>query len=281
MTTASAPPRVAYFGPQTTNTHAAALEIFGEAAEFSPYSTIPGVFDAVATRAMTHGVVPIENSTEGTIRETVDCLLTKSPVIQLEHEMAIRHCLMGLPGAPPAERAFIVSHPQPLAQCRLWLETHFPNVPRRTSASTAAAAREAASDPTLLAVATELAAKTLDLTIFAREIADRAHNATRFVCISLADGSPTGNDKTSLVLSTPHVRGALRKVLGILDDAEVSLSRIESRPLPDRAWEYAFVIDVDGHRTDANVAAALDILREKGHLVRMLGSYPKCRPSSE
>jgi chorismate mutase/prephenate dehydratase len=178
-------------------------------------------------------------------------------------------------------REAIVSHPQPLAQCRSWLQTHYPAIPLRTSASTAFAAQEAAKNANLLAVATELAARTNGLTIFASGIADRSHNATRFVCLAKEDGPPTGNDKTSLVLSTPHVRGALRSVLGILDDACVNMSRIESRPLPDRAWEYAFVVDVEGHRSEPHVAAAIAELTKRGHLLRLLGSYAKCRPTGE
>ncbi len=273
--------RIGYFGPATTNTHAAALELFPEATEFVPYPTITLVFDAVSTGAIAHGVVPIENSTEGTVRETVDCLLTRSPVIEREHEMVIRHCLMGQKGVPLAGRKTIVSHPQPLAQCKNWLALHYPDLAQRTSASTAFAAQEAAADGTLLAIATELAAKTNDLAILASGIADRSHNATRFVCLAASDGAPTGNDKTSIVLSTPHVRGALRAVLGILDDAGANMSRIESRPLHDRAWEYAFVIDVEGHRLEEPVRSALTELERRGHLVRVLGSYAKCRPTSD
>lgn len=273
--------RIGYFGPATTNTHAAALELFPEAREFVPFPTISLVFDAVAQGHVAHGVVPIENSTEGTVRETVDCLLTKAPLIEREHEMVIRHCLMGRPGVTLDERTAIVSHPQPLAQCKNWLAEHYPNLDLRTSASTAIAAQEAASDPSLLAIATELAARTNGLEVLASGIADRAHNATRFVCLGLRDGEPTGSDKTSLVLGAPHVRGALRAVLGILDDAGVNMSRIESRPLPDRAWEYAFVIDVEGHRLLDPVRSALADLEGRGHLVRVLGSYRKCRPSNE
>lgn len=271
--------RIGYFGPATTNTHAAALEIFPDGGEFLPFPTISLVFDAVAAGAVSHGVVPIENSTEGTVRETVDCLLTKSPLVEREHEMPIRHCLMGRPGVPLSAREAIVSHPQPLAQCKNWLAEHYPSLAQRTSASTAFAAQEAALDPRLLAVATELAAKTNGLEILASGIADRAHNATRFVCLAAIDGPPTGNDKTSIVLGAPHERGALRAVLGVLDDAGVNMGRIESRPLHDRAWEYAFVIDVDGHRLEEPVRSALAELERRGHLLRVLGSYAKCAPT--
>lgn len=268
-------PRVGYFGPATTHTHAAALLLYGPSAIYEPFPTIGLVFDAVATGLVDHGVVPIENSTEGTVRETVDCLINESPLIEREIETEIRHCLLGAPGLDPTRASAVISHPQALAQCRKWLDANYPKLPRRASASTAQAAREARESGQLLAIASSLAAETEGLTIFAKGINDRKDNTTRFVSVGAQDGAPTGADRTSLVFTTPHERGALRSVLGILDDSGVNLSRIESRPLPNRLWEYAFVVDVEGHRSDASVRAALAELERTSRLVKVLGSYPR------
>lgn len=270
----AAPHRVGYFGPPATNTHAAALLLFGPDAEYAPFPSIALVFDAVATGRVQSGVVPVENSTEGVVRETIDCLINKSPVIDGELDMEIRHCLLAPPGLEPTQAKAILSHPQALAQCRIWLDEHYPLIPRLAAASTAAAARDARERGDVLAIASSLAAATEGLTVIASGVADRKHNTTRFVSLRLEDAPPTGRDKTSLVFTTHHERGALRRILGILDDAGVNLTRIESRPLPHQLWEYAFVVDVEGHRRDPAVAQALADLQKIGALIKVLGSYP-------
>lgn len=269
-------PVVGYFGPATTNTHAAALQMFGSTSTYLAFPTIALVFDAVAQRQVEYGVVPIENSTEGIVRETLDSLMTSAPLIQREYEVEIRHCLLAAPNWVRSKARAVVSHPQALAQCRMWLDRHYPELPRLGSASTAAAARDAAEDPRLLAIASELAADTYGLSIVERGIADRAHNATRFICVAEHDALPSGRDKTTFVFTTAHERGALRDALGVLDDAGVNMMRIESRPLPERRWEYAFVVDVEGHRQLAPVRDALQRLEETNRLVKVLGSYPAC-----
>jgi len=276
---ALAPLTVGYFGPATTNTHAAALAMFGPATSYQAFVTIAQVFEAVGSGAVTHGVVPLENSTEGIVRETLDCLITERPLIEREHEIEIRHCLMARPGLDPARATAILSHPQALAQCRLWLDRHYPDVPRISATSTAAAARDASRDGELLAIASQLAAETYGLVVLEGNLADNAHNATRFVGIALQDAAPSGQDKTSLVFRAAHERGALRAALGVLDDAGVNMTRIESRPLPERRWEYAFVVEVEGHRTDAAVERALGELERSQRLVKVLGSYPRDRGS--
>lgn len=265
---------IGYLGPATTNTHVAALEMFGGAAEYQEYPTVSAIFNAVTSGTIERGVVPIENSIEGVVRDTVDCLLAQTPVIEREHEITIQHCLLAPPGLSREQAQAIVSHPQALAQCRLWLDAHYPELKRRTATSTAAAARDSAEERHF-AIASELAAKTYGLTILARGIADRKNNATRFICISNRDAEPTGNDKTTIVFTTPHERGALRKILTILDDAGVNLTRIESRPLPERRWEYAFVVDIEGHRSTTPVREALSRLHETQSILKVLGSYPK------
>ena len=271
---AAANVRVSYFGPQNTNTHAAALLLFGDAPHYAPELTKTGVFDAVESGRADAGVVPIENSTEGVVRETIDCLIQRTPLIRYEFEMSIEHYLMAQPGwSPTAGR--IVSHPQPLAQCRKWLDRSYPTTPRETAASTASAAEWAARDPGVAAIANPLAAEAWGLSVLHKDIADRSDNATRFICIGKHDSPPSGHDKTSLVLTTPHERGALLRVISVFDEAGVNLTRIESRPLLNHKWEYAFVVDLEGHRDVPPTQAAIQRLKEMGSLLRMLGSYQR------
>lgn len=269
--------RVSYFGPQNTNTHAAALRCFGSEAVFLPELTKTGVFEAVATRHVDVGVVPIENSTEGVVRETIDCLIQKTPLIQYEFEQNIVNCLMALPGWDPT-LGRIVSHPQPLAQCRTWLDVHYPETIREAVASTASAAELAVRDKSVAAIANPIAAAALNLTILHQDIADRADNATRFICIGMCDSEPSGSDKTSLVLTAPHERGALLRLLSVFDQTGVNLARIESRPLLNHKWEYAFVVDLDGHRAVEPVKSAIVELKQMGALLRLLGSYRRIEP---
>lgn len=272
-------PPIAYFGPENTNTHAAARQVFGSERVYVPCSTKTGVFEAVESGRCEIGIVPIENSTEGVVRETIDCLVSSPLMIQREYEMSIRHCLMGRSDTSVALAKSIVSHPQPLAQCRKWLDQNYPHHERLTAVSTASAAALAASDPSKLAIATRLAAESLGLQIFADDVADRGDNATRFVCVAAHDAAPTGNDKTTIVFTTAHEQGALIKVLSVFDAAGVNLARIESRPRPERRWEYIFVVDLEGHRLDSPVKDALDGMSAIGCEFKIVGSYAKTEPA--
>lgn len=273
----------AYFGPEGTNTHAAALALLerakgrpeGAAPRLEALPTIRAVFEAVANGAATRGVVPIENSTEGGVAQTLDCLFELPPVICDEYVAEIHHFLMGSPGSSLATCTQVLSHPQALGQCRNWLQRNLPQAEPIAVASTSTAARLAAQNPHQLAVASELAAELYGLTILQRNIEDSEHNATRFVAIALEDALPTGRDKTSLVFTTRHERGALRRVLAVLDDAGLNLTRIESRPLPRHRWEYAFFTDLEGSRHEPAIAAALEQLRSTCGTVKVLGSYPQ------
>lgn len=267
--------RVAYFGPEHTNTHAAARAIFGNQATFVAKSTKTAVFEAVEHDPSLVGVVPIENSTEGVVRETIDGLIRFRPLIFREFEMDIEHFLLCHPDADPGQATHILSHPQPLAQCRKHLDANYPNLPRKTSLSTASAAQAAADDPTVLAIASSLAKEHFGLRALGGNIADRPDNATRFICIGQSDALPSGRDKTSLVFTTPHTKGALLRILSVFDEADVNLTRIESRPLSGRRWEYAFVVDVEGHRSEEPLRGALERLGDLGALSKVLGSYPQ------
>lgn len=273
------PAPVAYFGPENTNTHAAARQVFGADRSYVPCNTKTAVFDAVENGDCEIGIVPIENSTEGVVRETIDCLIARPLMIQREYEMSIRHCLMGRTDTDLNRATRIFSHPQPLAQCRKWLDERFPNHERLTAVSTASAAQMAAHDPSILAIATRLAAESLGLQIFADDVADRKDNATRFICVAKQDAPPTGRDKTTLVFTTPHEQGALIRILSVFDQAGVNMARIESRPRAERRWEYAFVVDLEGHRAEAPVKDALSAMEKLGCEHKVVGSYPRSEQS--
>lgn len=270
--------RVSYFGPENTNTHAAARKLFGEEAVYIPELTKTAVFERVEKHPDFIGVVPIENSTEGVVRETIDGLLRYGPLINREFEMEIVHCLLCHPDGDPSKAERILSHPQSLAQCRKYLDKNYPSLPRQTAASTASAAITAQSDRRALAIANPLAAESLGLKVLDRDIADRHDNATRFICIGAEDAPPTAQDKTSLVFTTPHEKGALLRVLAEFDAANVNLMRIESRPLAERRWEYDFFVDVEGHRLVEPLKSALERLFELKCLKKVLGSYPRLPP---
>jgi chorismate mutase/prephenate dehydratase len=265
--------RVSYFGPEYTNTHAAALSMFGQDTTYHPELSKSAVFAAVEEGRADIGVLPIENSTEGVVRETLDGLIERRPLIFREFEADIRHCLMRHPSSGDAAPLRIISHPQPLAQCRRWLLSHYPDTPQESAVSTARAAQIASEHPGTYAIATNLAAQAYGLEIVADEIADTGHNATRFICIAEQDAPPSDRDKTSLVFTARHERGGLLRVLSYFDQAGVNLTRIESRPRGGQKWEYDFVVEVEGHRLRSPVREALAHLDREGCLRKMLGSY--------
>lgn len=266
--------RIAFFGLAGAWTHMAARAVFGADAEYRENATIAQVFEAVAHHAVEFGVVPIENSTEGGVNQTVDELLERRLFIRGEVVLEIAQCLLGL-CADLSSIERVSSHPQGLAQCRHWLAQHLPHAEQIPSLSTTSAARDAARDPKLAAISSRLAGELNGLQIIREGIQDSAENATRFVVIGERDAARTGHDKTSLVFSTSHSRGALRQALEIFDRAGLNLSRIESRPAPGRRWEYVFLTDLEGHREDEGVARALGELEGHCSMVRVLGSYPR------
>lgn len=267
---------VAYLGPPGTFTHLAARSNFGTAARYVEGSTIPAVFDAVSRGAVSYGVVPIENSTEGGVTFTLDSLLDTDVKIRSEIVLDVAQCLIGREDdLGRIERVY--SHPQALAQCREWLAKHLPHAQLVVSPSTSMAAREAASDPASAAVASRLAAELNGLLVIRESIQDRAQNATRFVVLAREEAPPTGHDRTSIVFSTPDQRGALRRVLEIFDEEGINLSRIESRPRRGELWQYAFFTDLEGHHSDETVRRALARLEKQCTMVKVLGSYPRVR----
>ncbi len=265
---------IAFFGLLGSWTHMAARRLFGPSADYRETPTIAQVFEAVSSGQARLGVVPIENSTEGGVNQTVDELVARDLHIRGEVVLEIAQCLVGLdPDLSRIER--VASHPQGLAQCRHWLAEHLPHAEQIAALSTTAAARDASQNPRLAAISSALAGELNGLQVIRESIQDSADNATRFVVIAPSDAPRTGHDKTSLVFSTAHTRGALRQVLEIFDRAGLNLTRIESRPAPGRLWEYVFLTDLEGHRQDETIAGALLELEQHCSRVRVLGSYPR------
>ena len=271
------PVRIAYLGPPGTFSHLAAIQAFGSAPQHIECSTIANVFLAVEKGEADFGVVPIENSIEGGVTPTHDCLLRTSLLICGEFVSDVRLCLLAN-HTDMARIERVYSHPQPLAQSRIWLSTHLPRAESIACASTTAAAQLAFDDEHSAAIASILGAELHNLQVLAEGIEDVPGNATRFLTIAPSDAAPTGNDKTSVVFSTPDERGALMQILSIFDSEGLNLSRIESRPDRARRWEYVFFTDIAGHRTDPAMKRALQRVQNQCQMVQVLGSYPQAPP---
>jgi chorismate mutase/prephenate dehydratase len=267
-------PCVSFLGPAGTFTHAAAREFFGVSARYVEAATIDSVFDAVQRQVAAYGVVPIENSTEGSVSSAIDALLESGVVIRRELVLSIDQCLLSTANSV-AEIQRVYSHPQALAQCRGWLAKNLSGAELIRTASTAAAARDAIADTSAAAIGSRIAAELHAIPVLRDGIQDLADNATRFVMLALQDAEPTGRDKTTVAFAVHDARGALLRVLEVFDANDINLSRIESRPSRQKAWDYIFLADLEGHRTDANVRDALSVLSARCPLLRVLGSYPR------
>jgi chorismate mutase/prephenate dehydratase len=264
---------VAYLGPQGTFSEEAAIKQFGSQAMLRPCASIDDVFREVESGAALYGVVPIENSTEGSISRTHDLLLASPLRICGEVLLAVHQCLMSKSGKAAAVRK-ILSHSQSLAQCHEWLNQHCARAKRVPVVSNAEAARMASKDTAAAAIASRTAAAVYGLKILASNIEDESQNTTRFVVIAAHDAGHSGQDKTSLVMSTRNLPGAVHALLTPLARHGVSMTRLESRPARTGRWEYLFYVDIEGHQQDSNVAQALAELEEKAAFLKNLGSYP-------
>jgi chorismate mutase/prephenate dehydratase len=263
-------------GPPRSFSHAAALKKYGAQTSFVVTRTIPDAIEAAADGSADYAIVPIENTIEGGVNATLDALFESDLSISAELVIDVELCLLAQ-SADLSQIRRVTSHPQPLGQCKQWLRKHLPHAEVVVAPSTTAAAQDAVADPHTAAVGSRLAAE-LGLLIVREGIEDQAGNATRFIVVGRQLTQPSGNDKTSLVFTTPHERGALRRVLEVFDEEGLNLTRIESRPLPGQPWQYAFFTDLEGHRDDAAVSRSLDRLRAAGAMVRVLGSYPRAAP---
>ncbi len=270
-----APIQVAYLGPEGTFCHQASLGRWGASVSFTPAASIPEVFAAVERGRADFGVVPVENSTEGVVTTALDTLAESETPATGEIILRISHQLLSHSGRREDVRR-VASHPQPLAQCRGWLDRELPGIPRVETASTAAAAQLARSDPSVAAVAGELAARTWGLEVVEAEIEDRRDNTTRFLVIGGARPEPTGRDLTSAVFTArKDESGALYRLLEPFARHGVNLTAIHIRPMKGKPWEYLFFVDMEGHQADAPVRDALGEAAGRAFSHRVLGSFPR------
>src|SRR5262245_50514328 len=263
---------IAYFGPEATFTHQAAIRKFGSSLNYSAQKTIADVFTEVGKGRADYGVVPIENSTEGVVTHTLDMFVESELKIVAHIILPIQQCLTA--NCPLTEIKKIYSHPQPIAQCRQYLQTRLHHVEIVETSSTTRAAELAAREKNAAAIAGALAAERYGLNILEKDIQDSSNNATRFFVLGRQCSAATGRDRTSLMLSIAHKVGALHKALSIFSRYKLNMTRIESRPNKKKAWEYFFFVDCDGHHEDKKLGAALKHLQSTCNFVKVLGSYP-------
>lgn len=270
------PLKVAFLGPEGTFTQTAVVTHFGHSVRALPLVSIDEVFHEVEAANADFGVVPIENSTEGTVNHTLDRFLLSPLKICGEVELRIHHNLMGLMNSL-GRIVRVCSHPQALAQCRAWLDEHLPNVEQVPVSSNAEGARRARDEKGTAAIAGQTAAEVYSLKILAAEIEDRSDNTTRFLVLGRKLFAPSGEDRTTLLVSVGHTDapGALSRLLEPLAKYRISMTRIESRPSHRRKWDYVFFIDFEGHLEEPHVAKALAELKRRSSLFRVLGSYPR------
>lgn len=264
---------VAYLGPPGTFSQEAVIKHFGGLTATRPAASIDEVFRDVETGAAGYAVVPVENSTEGAVGRTLDLLLTTAAKVCGEVNLPVRQCLMAKDKRRERIRR-VYSHTQSLAQCQRWLARHLPNVETVAVISNAEAALRAAKERYAAAIAARTAATLYGLNVLARNIEDEPRNTTRFLVLSEHDAAPSGRDKTSLILSTRNIPGAMHDLLTPLAENKVSMTRLESRPSRTGLWEYVFYVDIEGHQQDANVARALGELERRASFLKNLGSYP-------
>lgn len=267
------PLQVAFLGPQSTFTHQATLQQFGLSAALVPLKSIPAVFEEVERGRAHYGVIPVENSTEGVVNHTLDMFINSDLKIIAEIMLEISHHLLSKSGRME-QITKIISHPQPLAQCRHWLETNLPDVPLIDVSSTAAAAQMVAEDDSAAAIASSAAAVQYGLQVVKARIEDNPHNFTRFLIIGRKSPGKGDDDKTSIMFSIKDEPGILYRMLEPFSKRKINLTKIESRPMKQKAWEYVFFLDLIGHSDDETIAEALKELRPHCHFLKVLGSYP-------
>jgi chorismate mutase/prephenate dehydratase len=273
--------RVAYLGPEYTYSHLAAIARFGQSAELLPVATIAAVFEEVERGQANFGVVPIENSTDGRVADSLECLArqragsspTPAPASQLCGEVPLRihHCLLGRGTRAQIKR--VCSKPQALSQCRNWLSAHLPSAKLEPTSSTAEAAAQAAASGDTAAIAAEQAAANYGLTLLAKNIEDNPENVTRFAIIGPEAAPRSGRDKTALVFEAPHNPGALADAMAIFKRQQLNLTWIESFPIPQARGRYLFFLEFQGHMTDEKARRAIAALKKKALRLVILGSY--------
>ena len=264
---------VAYLGPPATFTHLAALQKFGESAEYIPANSIKDVFDEVERGRIRFGVVPVENSTEGVVNHTLDLLVDSPLVIYGEVMFEVAHNVLSKADSLEQIKT-VYSHPQAIAQCRKWLEANLPLAAIVEEPSTARAAERCVEDSTAGAIASELAAEVYGLQILRSRIEDNIHNSTRFLILSQRGSERTGKDKTSIIVSAKDRVGALYDMIRPFSSFGINMTKIESRPTRRKVWEYLFFMDLEGHQDDDRLKKALEEVKGRCLFLKVLGSYP-------
>ncbi len=264
---------VAYLGPEATFTHLAGVKYFGQAASYHSMESIDDVFSEVEKGRTQYGIVPVENSIEGAVFSTLDSFMKYRTKICGEIRMEISHNLVCRSG-DIADVQTVASHAQPLAQCREWLRKHLPSCPTLPVFSTGAAAQMAANNPNIGAIASSLAITTYDLQVVVKGIEDYRGNTTRFLVIGQESPSPSGNDRTSLLLGIMERPGALNEILSVIARAGINLAKIESRPIKGKQWKYLFFLDLMGHIEETSIKDCCETLRALCSYFEWLGSYP-------
>jgi len=268
--------RVAFLGPRFSYSHLAAVRRFGQGVDFSPVATIAAVFEEVERRSADFGVVPIENSTDGRITDTLNLFTRVRVSVCGEVQLRIHHNLLG-----QGERSTIrevCSKPQALSQCRDWLARHLPDVPLVETPSTTAAAKRASENEGVAAVASEQAGQHYGLRVIDASIEDNVNNVTRFAIIGHEEPRRTGNDKTSLMFQVEHQPGTLADTMAIFKRNRLNLTWIESFPLAGVSNEYLFFVELEGHRNEAKIKRAITSLEKKTVMLEVLGSYARTKP---
>jgi chorismate mutase / prephenate dehydratase len=270
------PLKIAFLGPETTFSHQAAIKQFGRSAVLSPFNSIEIIFSEVEQGNCDYGIVPVENSTEGVINLTLDCFVDSPLLILDEVKLEVSLCLLSK-AEDMSKIKVVYSHPQALAQSRSWLNRHLPGIEQIPTSSTASAAQLAGKKKTAAAIAGCLAAEVNQLNILAKKIQDRSDNHTRFLIIGKEKAKKARHNKTTVMFSIKDEAGSLLSVLEMFARHKINLTKIQSRPLRNRTWEYLFYLDFDGHVDDSNVQKVIDDLSRQSLFMKVLGSYPESR----
>ncbi|AMV29142.1 Prephenate dehydratase [Gemmata sp. SH-PL17] len=273
--------KIAYLGPEYSYSHLAAIQRFGEASIYNRTANIAAVFEELNRKHADFGVVPLENSTDGRVVDTLEMFMRFPDQVKIcsEIRLRVRHHLLA--NCAQAEVRRVYSKEQALSQCRNWLSKNLPNATFHPVSSTADAARLVQTEPNVAAVASREAAVRYNLGILAENIADSPFNETRFAVIGATDSTKTGTDKTALMFQIAHTPGSLADVLTAFKQNKINLTWIESFPFREAKGEYVFFVDFDGHREDTRVKKVLAVLEDMCESVTVLGSFPLARADGE
>ena len=263
---------IAYLGPEATFTHQAAIRRFGSSLRYVSQKTIADVFTEVSKNRADYGVVPVENTTEGVVTHTLDMFVDSDLKIVSQIVLPIQYCLAGNGRLRDIKRLYV--HPQALGQCRQWVQEHLPKAEILETSSNARSAELAAKGKVNAAITGVLAAEKYGLPVLVQDIQDNVSNATRFLVLGRQCSPPTGDDRTSLLVSVADKAGALHQAIAAFRRYKINMTKIESRPSKRKAWEYFFFIDCDGHVQDRKVVKAIQLLGVHCNFVKVLGSYP-------